>query len=115
MGTFSIWYWIVVLIIVVLVFGTKKLRNLGGDLGGAIKNFKEGMKDADTDNTAAHTSNPSNLTFDQQTNNRDAEFKEASQSENSAKTTEPAAAATEQTDGGKSQSNGDSGNAQSKT
>lgn len=47
MGTFSIWHWLVVLAIVVLVFGTKKLRNLGGDLGGAIKGFKEGMKGAD--------------------------------------------------------------------
>ena len=46
MGTFSIWHWLVVLAIVVLVFGTKKLRNLGGDLGSALKGFKEGMKDA---------------------------------------------------------------------
>ncbi len=45
MGTFSIWHWIVVLIIVLLIFGTKKLRNMGSDLGGAIKNFKESMKE----------------------------------------------------------------------
>ena len=45
MGTFSIWHWIVVLIIVLLIFGTKKLRNLGGDLGGAIKSFKQSMKE----------------------------------------------------------------------
>lgn len=44
MGTFSIWHWLVVLAIVVLVFGTKKLRNLGADLGNAVKGFKEGMK-----------------------------------------------------------------------
>lgn len=50
MGTFSIWHWIIVLIIVLLIFGTKKLRNLGGDLGGAIKNFKQSMKEgADSD------------------------------------------------------------------
>ncbi len=49
MGTFSIWHWLVVLAIVVLVFGTKKLRSLGGDLGGAVKGFKEGMKSADDD------------------------------------------------------------------
>ena len=49
MGTFSIWHWIIVLAIVVLVFGTKKLRNLGGDLGSALKGFKEGMKEQDTD------------------------------------------------------------------
>lgn len=52
MGTFSIWHWLVVLAIVVLVFGTKKLRNLGGDLGGAIKGFKEGMKGTDDEITA---------------------------------------------------------------
>ena len=44
MGSFSIWHWLVVLVIVVLVFGTKKLRNLGGDIGGAVKGFKEGMQ-----------------------------------------------------------------------
>lgn len=47
MGSFSIWHWLVVLAIVVLVFGTKKLRNLGGDLGGAIKNFKGSMKEGE--------------------------------------------------------------------
>lgn len=47
MGSFSIWHWLVVLIIVVLVFGTRKLRNLGSDLGGAVKGFKEGMKNSD--------------------------------------------------------------------
>ena len=45
MGSFSIWHWLIVLLIVVLVFGTKKLRNIGGDLGGAVKAFKEGMRD----------------------------------------------------------------------
>lgn len=45
MGTFSIWHWLVVLAIVVLVFGTKKLRNLGGDLGATIRNFKQSMKE----------------------------------------------------------------------
>ena len=44
MGSFSIWHWVIVLIIVLLVFGTKKLRNMGSDLGGAVKGFKEGMK-----------------------------------------------------------------------
>ena len=46
MGSFSIWHWLVVLLIVVLVFGTKKLKNIGSDLGGAVKGFKDGMKDA---------------------------------------------------------------------
>ena len=45
MGSFSIWHWLVVLLIVVMVFGTKKLRNMGGDLGGAVKGFKDGMKE----------------------------------------------------------------------
>lgn len=47
MGSFSIWHWLIVLIVVVLIFGTKKLRNLGTDLGGAVKGFKEGMKSGD--------------------------------------------------------------------
>ena len=45
MGSFSIWHRLIVLLIVIMVFGTKKLKNLGGDLGGAVKGFKEGMKD----------------------------------------------------------------------
>jgi sec-independent protein translocase protein TatA len=44
MGSFSIWHWLIVLLIIVLVFGTKKLRNIGADLGGAVKGFKEGVK-----------------------------------------------------------------------
>ncbi len=44
MGSFSIWHWGIVLLIVVLVFGTKKLKNMGSDLGGAVKGFKDGMK-----------------------------------------------------------------------
>jgi len=49
MGSFSIWHWLIVLVIVALVFGTKKLRNVGEDLGGAVKGFKKGMKDAQED------------------------------------------------------------------
>ena len=49
MGTWSIWHWLVVLAIVMLVFGTKKLRNVGQDLGGAVKGFKEGMKEGTSD------------------------------------------------------------------
>jgi sec-independent protein translocase protein TatA len=45
MGSFSIWHWLVVLLIVVLIFGTKKLKNIGQDLGGAVKGFKDGIKD----------------------------------------------------------------------
>jgi len=45
MGSFSIWHWLIVLVVVLLVFGTKKLKNIGGDLGGAVKGFKEAMKE----------------------------------------------------------------------
>lgn len=55
MGSFSIWHWVIVLIIVMLVFGTKKLRNIGQDLGGAVKGFKEGMKEAGADTPSAST------------------------------------------------------------
>ena len=53
MGSFSIWHWLVVLLIVVMVFGTKKLKNMGSDLGGAVKGFKDGMKDGASDAPAA--------------------------------------------------------------
>jgi sec-independent protein translocase protein TatA len=49
MGSFSIWHWLIVLVIVMLVFGTKKLRNVGSDLGGAVKGFKDGMKEGAAD------------------------------------------------------------------
>jgi sec-independent protein translocase protein TatA len=47
MGSFSIWHWLIVLLVVVLVFGTKKLRNIGSDLGSAVKGFKDGMREGD--------------------------------------------------------------------
>lgn len=45
MGSLSIWHWLIVLVVVLLIFGTKKLRNVGEDLGGAVKGFKEAMKE----------------------------------------------------------------------
>jgi sec-independent protein translocase protein TatA len=51
-GGISIWSLLLVLVIVVLLFGTKKLRNVGGDLGGAIKSFKKSVKEEDADNVA---------------------------------------------------------------
>ena len=45
MGSMSIWHWLIVLVIIMLVFGTKKLKNIGADLGGAVKGFKEGVKE----------------------------------------------------------------------
>lgn len=58
MGSFSIWHWLIVLLIVVMVFGTKKLKNMGSDLGSAVKGFKDGMKDgAATEEKPAVTAN----------------------------------------------------------
>jgi len=48
MGSFSIWHWLIVLVVVIAIFGTKKLRNVGSDLGAAVKGFKDGMKDGST-------------------------------------------------------------------
>ena len=45
MGSFSIWHWLIVLAVVIIIFGTKKLRNLGGDIGAAIRNFKTSVKE----------------------------------------------------------------------
>jgi sec-independent protein translocase protein TatA len=67
MGSFSIWHWLIVLVIVMLIFGTKRLRNIGGDLGGAIKDFKDGMREGGAD----HSSPPAaNLPPAQPTNGR---------------------------------------------
>lgn len=55
MGAFSIWHWLIVLVIVALIFGTKKIRNIGADLGGAVKGFKEGMKDPNAKEADATT------------------------------------------------------------
>ena len=63
MGSFSIWHWLIVLLIVVMVFGTKKLKNMGSDLGGAVKGFKDGMKDGSSaadDKAAAPAAQVSN-------------------------------------------------------
>lgn len=53
MGSFSIWHWLIVLLVVLLIFGTKKLRNMGSDLGGAVRGFKDGMKSAEDEKTTA--------------------------------------------------------------
>jgi len=71
MGSLSIWHWLIVLLIVMLVFGTKKLRNIGQDLGGAVKGFKEGMKEAES---PAETGKPQQKIADSQV--IDAEVKE---------------------------------------
>jgi sec-independent protein translocase protein TatA len=53
MGSFSIWHWLIVLAIVVLIFGTKKLSNIGKDLGSAVRGFKEGVKGAEEEEKPA--------------------------------------------------------------
>ncbi len=62
MGTMSIWHWLIVLVIILLVFGTKKLRNIGSDLGGAVRGFKDGVREG-TEN-AASESQPASKTID---------------------------------------------------
>ena len=64
MGSFSIWHWLIVLVVVLLIFGTKKLRNIGQDLGGAVKGFKEGMKSPDDEKGATKLEGASGQTID---------------------------------------------------
>jgi len=67
MGSFSIWHWLVVLLIVVMVFGTKKLKNIGSDLGGAVKGFKDGIKDGGQDTPESAATPASQVTQDTHT------------------------------------------------
>ncbi len=69
MGSFSIWHWLIVLLVVVLIFGTKKLRNIGTDLGGAVKGFKDGVKGGSADQADAGADTPpQQVTQTQRTN-----------------------------------------------
>ncbi len=63
MGSLSIWHWLIVLVIIMLVFGTKKLRNIGSDLGGAVRGFKEGVKEG-TEKAAGESQQASSKTID---------------------------------------------------
>ena len=58
MGGFSLTHWIILLLVVVLIFGTKKLRNTGRDLGEAVKGFKDGMKEANAETKPADAAQP---------------------------------------------------------
>ena len=58
MGSFSIWHWLIVLVVVVLIFGTKKLKNVGSDLGSAVKGFKDGVRDGTSSADAAAAPSP---------------------------------------------------------
>lgn len=62
MGAMSIWHWLIVLVIILLVFGTKKLRNIGTDLGGAVRGFKDGVREGTE--SAASESKPASKTID---------------------------------------------------
>ena len=75
MGSFSIWHWLVVLLIVVLVFGTKKLKNIGQDLGGAVKGFKDGVRDGGSSADATETPPQVNATKTNDANTVDVEAK----------------------------------------
>ena len=60
MGSFSIWHWLIVLVVVLLIFGTGKLKNMGKDLGGAVKGFKDGMREGSSDTPAVPPQVPVN-------------------------------------------------------
>jgi len=67
MGSFSIWHWLIVLLIVALVFGTKKLRNIGGDVGGAVKSFKEAVNEGKVSPTLENNNSNSGQTIEHDT------------------------------------------------
>ena len=64
MGSMSIWHWLIVLVIIMLVFGTKKLRNIGTDLGGAVKGFKEGVKEGSAESSSTSTQDAKTIDVD---------------------------------------------------
>ena len=77
MGSLSIWHWLIVLVVVALVFGTKKLRNVGEDLGTAVKGIKKGLGDAEEDATATQKTSAEDEVKAVKVNDvQDAEFKE---------------------------------------
>lgn len=61
MGSFSIWHWLIVLVVVMLIFGTKKLGNIGSDLGKAVKGFKDGVKGDEEDKPAGQVADQSTI------------------------------------------------------
>ena len=64
MGAMSVWHWLIVLVIILLVFGTKKLRNIGSDLSGAVKGFKEGVREGSADNRTAESGDQKTIDVD---------------------------------------------------
>jgi sec-independent protein translocase protein TatA len=67
MGSFSIWHWLIVLVVVLLIFGTGKLKNMGKDLGGAVKGFKDGMREGSSDAPVTPPQVPNNASRDPNT------------------------------------------------
>lgn len=70
MGSLSIWHWLIVLLVIVLIFGTKKLRNIGSDLGGAMRGFKEGLQGENNNNAPTTNANP-NRTIEGETTRKE--------------------------------------------
>jgi sec-independent protein translocase protein TatA len=64
MGSLSIWHWLIVLVVVMMIFGTKKLKNMGSDLGGAVKGFKEGIKEGTAADAPASAKTDDQKTID---------------------------------------------------
>lgn len=75
MGSLSIWHWMIVLLIVALVFGTKKLRNIGGDLGVAVKGFKDGMAEDQTSEAPRELPHPNVVDAETKEMKRSAEYR----------------------------------------
>jgi len=80
MGSFSIWHWLIVLVVVVLVFGTGKLKNAGSDLGKAVKGFKDGVKGSEDERQANVPPSPAQQVADKSTNTIDVETREKNRS-----------------------------------
>lgn len=76
MGSLSIWHWLIVLVVVALVFGTKKLRNVGEDLGTAVKGFKKGLGEAEEENATVKKASAEETKAVNVNNVQDAEFTE---------------------------------------
>ncbi|MFT5644031.1 MAG: sec-independent protein translocase protein TatA [Janthinobacterium sp.] len=80
MGSFSIWHWLIVLVVVMLVFGTKKIGNMGGDIGKAVKGFKDGIKGDEEKPAPPASPSPSQVSTDKSTIDVDAKEKEKEKS-----------------------------------
>jgi sec-independent protein translocase protein TatA len=65
MGSLSIWHWLIVLLIAVLIFGTKRLSSIGTDLDGAVKGFRKAMADADEDDEPKQLNKQADADFEQ--------------------------------------------------